>query len=172
MERFHWKARWTSLVVQRLRFDTANTVGESSVPGWGAKILHAAWHSQKIKRKKNVKKYCVHIKTCAKEKKFFFNLKIECAYKDHGSSPLSLFPSWQPDSSYALRDFCLGQDRPGGQSSGIQACHNQRCPPTRSEPQSQGHQSDSSGMHLDWPQECGKSARMTSVEWGWTLTWH
>ena len=41
----------TSLVVQwlRLRASTAGDAG--SIPGWGTKILHAAWCSQKKKKK-------------------------------------------------------------------------------------------------------------------------
>ena len=39
----------TSLVVQWIRLH-ASTVGHvGSIPGWGTKILHAVWHSQKIK---------------------------------------------------------------------------------------------------------------------------
>ena len=97
MERLHWKTRWISLVVQRLRFNAANTAGESSIPGWGAKILHAVWHSQKIKREKKCKKIRCTYKDMCKRRKFVI-LKIECAYKDHCSNPLSLFPqlaTWQ-----------------------------------------------------------------------------
>ena len=42
----------TSLVVQWLRLCTSTARGMGSIPGWGAKILHAAWLGKKIKIKK------------------------------------------------------------------------------------------------------------------------
>ena len=39
----------TSLVVEWLTFHAPNAGGTSLIPGQGTKILHAAWHSQKIK---------------------------------------------------------------------------------------------------------------------------
>ena len=49
------KNRWTSLVVQGLRFHAANTGGEDLILVEElSKILHATWHSQKIKRKKKM----------------------------------------------------------------------------------------------------------------------
>ena len=38
----------TSLVVQWLRFCAASAGGTVLIPGWGTKILHHVWHSQKI----------------------------------------------------------------------------------------------------------------------------
>ena len=38
----------TSLVVQGLKFHTANVGGKGLLPGWGAKILHAVRHGPKI----------------------------------------------------------------------------------------------------------------------------
>ena len=40
----------TSLVVQWLRLHASNTGGLGSIPGWGAKILHAVWCGQKKKK--------------------------------------------------------------------------------------------------------------------------
>ena len=40
----------TSLAVQWLRFHASTAGGMGLIPGWGTKILHAAWHSQKIKK--------------------------------------------------------------------------------------------------------------------------
>ena len=37
----------TSLVVQWLRLCTINAEGLGSIPGWGTKMPHAVWHSQK-----------------------------------------------------------------------------------------------------------------------------
>ena len=37
-----------SLVVQRLRLHAPNAGGEGLIPGWGAKMSHAAGHCQKI----------------------------------------------------------------------------------------------------------------------------
>ena len=42
-----------SLVVQWLRLCASNEGGAGSIPGQGAKILHAAQHSQKINKFKN-----------------------------------------------------------------------------------------------------------------------
>ena len=42
-------AYWASLVVQRLRLHASTVGGTGSIPGWGTKILHAAWCSQKKK---------------------------------------------------------------------------------------------------------------------------
>ena len=39
----------TSLAVQWLRLRTSNAGGMGSIPGQGAKILHAVWHGKKIK---------------------------------------------------------------------------------------------------------------------------
>ena len=44
------------LVVQWLRLCAANAVGRGSIPGWGTKILHAAWQSPKINKKKKKEK--------------------------------------------------------------------------------------------------------------------
>ena len=41
----------TSLVVQGLRLCASTARGMGSSPGWGTKILHAAWSSQKKKKK-------------------------------------------------------------------------------------------------------------------------
>ena len=41
-----------SLEVQWLRLCTSNAGGAGSIPGWGNKIPHAAWHGQKILKKK------------------------------------------------------------------------------------------------------------------------
>ena len=41
-----------SLAVQQLRLYTSTAEGKGSIPGWGTKILHVAWHSQKIEGKK------------------------------------------------------------------------------------------------------------------------
>ena len=38
----------TSLVVQGLKFHTANVGGKGLLPGWGTKIPHAVWDGQKI----------------------------------------------------------------------------------------------------------------------------
>ena len=38
----------TSLVVQGLKFHTANVGGKGLLPGWGTKIPHAVWHGQKV----------------------------------------------------------------------------------------------------------------------------
>ena len=46
------KIRDTSLVVQWLRLHASNAGGAGLIPGWGTKILHAVWHSQKQKRGK------------------------------------------------------------------------------------------------------------------------
>ena len=45
------KVEWigTSLAVQWLRLCASNARGTGSIPGWGTKIPHAAWHGQKIK---------------------------------------------------------------------------------------------------------------------------
>ena len=54
-----WKEenfRGTSLVVQWLRLHASTAGGVSSVPGWETKILHAAWHSQKKKKRGNSRK--------------------------------------------------------------------------------------------------------------------
>ena len=40
----------TSLVVQWLRLCASMAGGTGLIPGWGTKIPHAAWHSQKKKR--------------------------------------------------------------------------------------------------------------------------
>ena len=42
----------TSLVVQQLRLCTFNARSVSSISGWGTKIQHTAWGSQKVKKKK------------------------------------------------------------------------------------------------------------------------
>ena len=39
-------------MVQWLRFCTSNAGGSDSIPGWGTKISHATWHSQKEKKKR------------------------------------------------------------------------------------------------------------------------
>ena len=46
----------TSLAVQWLRLHAPNVGGISLTPGWGTKILHAAWHDtkNKINHGKNV----------------------------------------------------------------------------------------------------------------------
>ena len=41
----------TSLVVQSLRLRASTAGGTGSIPGRGTKVLHAAWHNQKKKRK-------------------------------------------------------------------------------------------------------------------------
>ena len=38
----------TYLVVQWLKFHTANVGGKGLLPGWGTKIPQSAWHGQKI----------------------------------------------------------------------------------------------------------------------------
>ena len=38
-----------SLVVQWLRLHILNAGATGSIPGWGTKVPHASWHSQKIK---------------------------------------------------------------------------------------------------------------------------
>ena len=38
----------TSLAVQCLRLCASTAGGIGSIPGWGTKIPHAAWHGQKI----------------------------------------------------------------------------------------------------------------------------
>ena len=40
----------TSLVVQWLRLCASMAGGTGLIPGWGTKIPHAAWHSQKKKK--------------------------------------------------------------------------------------------------------------------------
>ena len=57
----------TSLVVQWLRLQAPNVGGMGSIPGWGAKVLHAAWRSQKKKVLCKVRKT---ILTTASFKKF------------------------------------------------------------------------------------------------------
>ena len=44
------------LVVQWLRLCAANAGGRGSIPGRGTKILHAAWQSPKINKKKKKEK--------------------------------------------------------------------------------------------------------------------
>ena len=39
-------------MVQWLGLCASTAGGTGSIPGWGSKILHAAWHGQKNKRKK------------------------------------------------------------------------------------------------------------------------
>ena len=48
-------------MVQCLRLHASNAGGESSIPSWGTKIPHAAWHGQKIKirTKQNTATGCV-----------------------------------------------------------------------------------------------------------------
>ena len=41
-----------SLAVQQLRLYTSTAEGKGSIPGWGTKILHVAWHSQKKKKRR------------------------------------------------------------------------------------------------------------------------
>ena len=41
--------RWTSLVVQWLRLGASIAGGMDSIPGWGTKIPHSTWCSQKKK---------------------------------------------------------------------------------------------------------------------------
>ena len=41
-----------SLAVQRLRLHTSTSGSAGSIPGQGAKISHATWRDQKIKKKK------------------------------------------------------------------------------------------------------------------------
>ena len=36
------------LVVQQLRFCASTAEGSGSIPGWGTKIPHAEWFSQKV----------------------------------------------------------------------------------------------------------------------------
>ena len=45
----------TSLVVQLLRLCPSNAGGVGSIPGWGTKVPHAAWHSQKERKKYTLK---------------------------------------------------------------------------------------------------------------------
>ena len=45
-----------SLVVQWLRLCASTAGGTGSIPGQGTKILHAEWHGQKFKKKKERKK--------------------------------------------------------------------------------------------------------------------
>ena len=40
------------LAVQRLRLCTSNAGALGSIPGWGTKIPHAIWYSQKGKKNK------------------------------------------------------------------------------------------------------------------------
>ena len=42
------KEEGTSLVVQWLRTHASTTGSQSSIPGWGTKILHAAWVTKKF----------------------------------------------------------------------------------------------------------------------------
>ena len=44
-----------SLVVQWLRFKTSTVGSVGLILGWGTKILHAVWYSQKKKPKKETK---------------------------------------------------------------------------------------------------------------------
>ena len=43
----------TSLAVQCLRLHASNAGDAGSIPGWGTKIPHPAWHGQKKKKKKS-----------------------------------------------------------------------------------------------------------------------
>ena len=47
-----------SLAVQQLRLYTSTAEGRGSIPGWGTKILHVAWHSQKKKKKEILPIFC------------------------------------------------------------------------------------------------------------------
>ena len=46
----------TSLVVQWLGLWVSTAGGVGLIPGWGTKILHVAWHDQKLKNKYKFKK--------------------------------------------------------------------------------------------------------------------
>ena len=48
------KMKWigTYLVVQWLRLHASTARDVGSIPGWGTKIPHAMWCSQKVKKKK------------------------------------------------------------------------------------------------------------------------
>ena len=64
----HWRKRVLDmdsqkgdfLAVQWLRLCAPNAEGMGSIPGWGAKTLHATWHGQK-KKKKKVKRYKLQV---------------------------------------------------------------------------------------------------------------
>ena len=58
-----------SLAVQWLRLCTSNASGVGSVPGWGTKIPYAAWHSEKIRKKKKENLYSLY-----KEKSFWWRI--------------------------------------------------------------------------------------------------
>ena len=48
------KKQWgTSLAVQWLRLQASTAGGMDSIPGWGPKILHDAWHGQKKPQETN-----------------------------------------------------------------------------------------------------------------------
>ena len=59
------KSIGTSLEVQWLRLHASNAGGTCSIPGWGTKIPHAAWHGQK-KKKKERKAFMKTLKLNAK----------------------------------------------------------------------------------------------------------
>ena len=50
--------RGTSLAIQWLKLLTTISGGTGSIPGWGTKILHAAWCGQKKKEKRKKKSIC------------------------------------------------------------------------------------------------------------------
>ena len=50
------KGTGTPLAVHWLRLDASTAGGMSSIPGWGSKISHAVWHSQKVKKLKQMQK--------------------------------------------------------------------------------------------------------------------
>ena len=54
----------TSLVVQWLRLRVSNAGGVCLIPGWGTKIPHAAWHSQK---QTNNSSHLLKTKICQKK---------------------------------------------------------------------------------------------------------
>ena len=41
-------------MVQWLRTRASTSGSQSSIPGWGTKILHAAWVTEKLKKKKKI----------------------------------------------------------------------------------------------------------------------
>ena len=56
----------TSLVVHLLRLCPSNAGGVGSIPGQGTEIPHAAWHSQKERKKYTLKinRYNLSVKFC------------------------------------------------------------------------------------------------------------
>ena len=78
----------TSLAIQWLRLHASTGGGIGSIPGWETKILHAAWHSQK--RKKKTEEICIWSLPLVPDTKFM--------------GPLE-FPEWQKHLWWPLDSF-------------------------------------------------------------------